>query len=492
MPTKRFQQSKICQLHELLQRALFIDKDKQFVEHLIHMLEISPADKTTHAAYIGLVLLLDQDKITRAKTTRRFAVKKVDIFKQTLHRWTEKELIAILRACHLIQMTDGCTVACAWCYLNAQPYINYAMSYDSIRRFIQKYARFLPEPTRFYWASDPLDWYDGERSYIDVVSEFHHETRNMQSMVTTTSLPAGTEVTFLRLIQWFDNNLPFKQSQSFTGDKQHYLKNNVMKGLYYQKPRPYDIHSLFDYYIKNIFYYRKARHVLKISETDANYKRLKALLDVLKFMGISQSCLSWIEVETRDMKNFDGVRKSGRAFAWKNRDIILDSVSMACWDSTILFPGKVGAMEMCGVTATTQRGLEFWLIDHGKLVIPQERAIVHYAFYNRDGKKKKYILPYLKLTEYLQGAISRRWTHYSLKRDIQAYGLLLSKTMPMMEFIARQTHKRLDDFGPWKEVQKQYRERKEMSDALLQQEKNEEVIRLVRYLTAHIEQKLQA
>lgn len=478
-------------IHKLLHGALLIDKDREFANTLIQKLEEAPINTVTRAAYLGLRLLLDQDKITRAKTTRRFAVKKIDLFKQNLSRFTHKELSKILESCHLIQMTDGCTVACSWCYLNAQPYIQFAISFDSIRRFIKKYSRVLPEPTRFYWATDPLDWYDGGKSYVDLVEEFCKATANRKNIVTTTSLPMGTEVTFLRLIQWFDKNLLFKQSQSFVDDKQHYLKDNMMKELYYKKSRSYDVHSLFDYYIKNLFYYQKTHHVLKISETDANYRRLKAIFDVLKFMGISQGCLSWIEVETRDVGNIDGIRKSGRAYAWENRDIVLDSVSMACWDSTIVFPGKVGAMEMCGVTSKTQRGLEFWLLDQDKQVIPRGRALTHYAFYTSGSKKKNYILPYLEMTEYSGDSISRQWTHYSLKRDIQAYGLLLSKTIPIIEFVVRQTHKQLNKFKPWQDVKKQYKLRREISDRLLQEEKDEEVIQLISYLTTHIDQKLQ-
>lgn len=478
-------------IHKLLQGALLIGKDREFANSLIQKLEEAPVNTVTRAAYSGLWLLLDQDKITRAKTTRRFAVKKIDLYKQNLNRFTEKELVVMMRSCHLIQMTDGCTVACSWCYLNAQPYIQFAISFDSIRLFIKKFSRILPEPTRFYWATDPLDWYDGEKSYVDLVEEFCKATENRKNIVTTTSLPMGTEFTFLRLIQWFDKNLLFKQSQSFVDDKQHYLKDNMMKELYYQKSRSYDVHSLFDYYIKNLFYYQKTHHVLKISETDANHRRLKAIFDVLKFMGISQGCLSWIEVETRDVGNIDGIRKSGRAYAWENRDIVLDSVSMACWDSTIVFPGKVGAMEMCGVTSKTQRGLEFWLLDQDKQVIPRGRALTHYAFYTSGSKRKNYILPYLEMTEYSRSSVSRQWVHYSLKRDIQAYGLLLSKTIPIIEFIARQTHKQLNKFKPWQDVKKQYKLRKEISDRLLQEEKDEEVIQLISYLTTHIDQKLQ-
>lgn len=479
-------------IHKLLHGALLIDKDREFANTLIQKLEEAPVNTVTRAAYVGLQLLLDQDKITRAKTTRRFSVKKIDLFRQNLGRFTRKELFKILESCHLIQMTDGCTVACSWCYLNAQPYIQFAISFDSIRRFIKKFSRILPEPMRFYWATDPLDWYDGEKSYIDLVEEYGKATANKKNIVTTTSLPMGTEFTFLRLIQWFDKNLLFKQSQSFVDDKQHYLKDNMVKGLYYKKSRSYDVHSLFDYYIKNLFYYQKTHHVLKISETDANYRRLKAIFDVLKFMGISQGCLSWIEVETRDAGSVDGIRKSGRAYAWENRDILLDSVSMACWDSTIVFPGKVGAMEMCGVTSKTQRGLEFWLLDQGKQVIPRGRALTNYVFYTSGSKKKNYILPYLEMTEYSGGSISRQWTHYSLKRDIQAYGLLLSKTIPLIEFIARQTHKQLNEFKPWQDVKKQYKLRREISDRLLQEEKDEEVTQLISYLTTHIDQKLQS
>lgn len=487
----RFQTTKIRRLYKLLQGALLIDKDRDFTKELIQMLATAPINTMTHSVYSGVELLLNQDKITQVKIMRRFAATKIDIFKQNLHRFTDKEMAVIARACHLIQMTDGCTVACSWCYLNAQPYIQYAISFDSARRFIKKYARLLPDPTRLYWASDPLDWYDGERSYVDLVNEFYIAAGNKKSMVTTTSLPMGTEFTLLRLIQWFDTNLLFKQSQSFTDDRQHYLKDNVMKGLFYQKNRTYDIHSLFDYYIKKLFYDQKTRHVLKISETEVNYKRLKAIFDVLKFMGISQSCLSWIEVETRDVDRFAGIRKSGRAYTWENRDIVLDSVSMACWDSTILFPGKVGAMEMCGVTSKTQRGLEFWLIDQGKQIIPQKLAITQYEYYSKDGEKKNYILPYLEMTEYSDGIVSNRWTHHSLKRDIQAYGLLLSKTMPLIEFIARQTHKQLNEFGPWQELQEQYKKRRAISDKMLRHEKDEETIRLIRYLMTHIEQKIQ-
>lgn len=491
MSAKKFQITKIQQLRKFLAGALLINKDKDFANSLIQKLEAAPINTTTQSACLGLQLLLDQDKITRAKTTRRFAVSKIDIFKQHLNRYTDKELITILRACHLIQMTDGCTVACSWCYLNAQPYIQFAISFSSIRRLLKEFAHIFPDPTRFYWATDPLDWYDGEKSYVDLVDEFYTETKKTKSVVTTTSLPMGAEFTFLRLIQWFDKNLSFKQSLSFLGDEQHYLKNNMMKGLFYQKSQSYDINSFFDYQIKNLFYHQKTHHVLKISETDANYKRLKAIFDILQFMGISESCLSWIEVEMRDKGNFDGVRKSGRAYGWKDRETLKDTVSMACWDSTILFPGKIGAMEMCGVTSKTQRGLEFWLIEPGKQIIPHERVIERAEYLSNNSKTKKYLLPYLEMTEYSLGEISKRWTHYSLNRDIQAYGLLLSKILPQVEFMAKQTGRQLSKFIPWQEIQKQYKERKVISDKLLRQEKDEEIIRLVRYMIEHIDCKLQ-
>lgn len=487
MADKYFQKNKIQRLRTLVKDALLIEKDRVFVRDIITRIELSTVNKKSMAAYTGLERLLNQDKIIKAKITRRFAAKKIDIFKQNLYRFTDKELIIIAKSCHLIQMTDGCTVACSWCYLNAQPYIQFAVSYLSIRRFLTMFARYLPEPTRFYWASDPLDWYDDEKSYVDLVKEFYTSTGNTKSMITTTSLPMGTEITFLRLVQWFDTHLSFKQTKSFVGDEQHYQKNSVMKGLFYKKSLTYDIHTLFDYFIKNKFYHQNTHHVLKISETDANYKRLKATFDVLKFMEISQSCLSWIEIETRDVGNFDGVRKSGRAFGWNNRDIILDNVSMACWDSVILFPGKVGAMEMCGVTSTTQRGLEFWLVEQDKQIIPQVRAIIHYEYYDSKNKEKHYLLPYVEMTEYVKGALMRRWTHYSLKRDIQAYGLLLSKTIPIMQFIASQTHKKLENFQPWNEMCKQYEKRKIISNSLMSEEKDEETLRLIAHLIAQID-----
>lgn len=491
MQANYFQIAKIRRLCKLLESALLIDKDREFAKCLIHKLETSPSNNTSRAAYVGLQFLLDQDKISRAKTTRRFAATKIDIFEQHLNRYTDKELITILKACHLIQMTDGCTVACSWCYLNAQPYIQYAISFASIHRLIKEFAHTLPDPTRFYWATDPLDWYDGEKSYIDLIEEFYKATKKTKSIVTTTSLPMGAEFTFLRLIQWFDKNIPFKQSSSFTGGEQHYLKDNIMKGLFYKKSRSFDIQSLFDYQIKNLFYHQKTHHVLKISETDANYKRLKAIFDILQFMGISESCLSWIEVETRDKGNFDGIRKSGRAYGWEDRETLRDTVSMACWDSTILFPGKVGAMEMCGVTSTTQRGLEFWLINPEKQIIPQARVIEHAEYFSNNGRKKKYILPYLEMTEYSSGVILNQWTHYSLKRDIQAYGLLLSKILPQVEFMVKQTGGQLSEFGPWQEIQKQYKKRRIISDKLLNEEKDVEIIQLVRYMIGHIDRKLQ-
>ncbi len=488
--SKRFQQSQIERLRTLLLGADLILDDKAFAERLIRKFENAQVDSVSRSAYAGMELLLNQDKIVRAKTARRFATKKIDLIKQTLSLYSEREIAKIVEACHLIQMTDGCTVACAWCYLNAQPYVQYSISYESIRQFIRKYAARLPEPVRFYWASDPLDWYDGEKSYVDLVAEFHDVTGFKKGLVTTTSLPMGAELTLLRLIEWFDGHFPFKKSRSFVGDDQHYLKNNAMKKLFYNKTGSYDIHSLFDYYIKNLFYHQSVPHVMKISETDANYKRLKAVFDVLKFMGVSESCLSWIEVETRDVGGFDGVRKSGRAYKWDDRDLVLDSVSMACWDSVIVFPGKIGAMEMCGVTSSTQRGLEFWLLEPGKLTIPKELAIVHYAYYEQNGKKKGYLLPYLELTDYVKGSPARRRIHYSTKRDIQAYGLLLSKTMPMIEFIAKQTHKPLQSFEPWQEMQRQYKARRIISDKLLADEKDAEVIGLARNLISRIDEKI--
>lgn len=487
---KKLSPSKIKKLHDVLHSALLIDADKKFADGLIQMLAESPLHAQTQAGYDGLLLLLDQSPVVRAKTTRRFATKKVDVFAQNLNRFTDKERIAFAKSCHLLQMTDGCTVACAWCYLNAQPYVQYTISYNSIRRYLKAYAKYLPDPTRFYWATDPLDWYDGERSYLDLIIEFYKIVGDTKGIVTTTSLPMGTEITFLRLIEWFDKNLHFKQSQSFVGNEQHYLKNNLVKGLYFKKDKKtYDIHTLFDYYVKNLFFNNNTKHVLKISETDANYKRLKAIFDVLLCMGISKSCMSWIEVETRDVGNNDGIKKSGRAYAWENRDVILDNVSMACWDSTILFPGKLGAMEMCGVTSTTQRGLEFWLIEPGKQMIPKELAMTYFAFYSDKGGKKQYMLPYLDMTEYTNGTVTHTWTHYSLKRDIQTYGLLLSKTLPIIEFIAQQTHNQLETFKPWLEAKQQYEIRKKTSEKLLQEDTDKEVVGMVRNLMMHIEQK---
>lgn len=483
--------SSIKRLRNLLNQAILIKPDREYLIKIIGRMEKLPSwTKRAKKAAKALEVILNQDKVTKAKCRQRFCAKSIDLFGDNLDKFSSQEILNIVRQCHLIQMTDGCSVGCSWCYLNAKPFIEKKIVFRSYQKFIKLYGRKLPELMRLYWASDPFDWYEDDKSYVDLVREFYKVVKNSNYIMTVTSIPAGTEVTLIRYIDWLNKNFKFRANNLPSRFDPNYLKNDLISEMYYKNKTKLNVDKYFYYFINKKFVNKEARYILRFSETKKNRKRIELIFDILKFVDISANCLSQIIIEKKDIGPDRNIKKAGRAFNWGQRNILKDSLSLACWDSTVIMPNKIGTVIMCGTTSSNPSGAEFKILKPGVIKIPKGFVITNYNFNFRSKNQGKEIqfLPYAEVLTYKNGVLFKKKTHYSLKRDILAYSIALFRVLPAIKLLADTFNLDLSHFLLLREFYKDFQVRKKATDKLLKKEQTEKEVReIVKGLAEQIE-----
>lgn len=122
-----------------------------------------------------------------------------------LAEFSEEQIVLLLKNIQGIQLTDGCNGGCYFCYGLAERGVNYKLSFSSVEWLLEKYGQYLPDSFIFYGdSSDPLDYQDGEHSYIDVYKLFR-SIRPISADISksyheiTTSIPKGSQLNFINL-----------------------------------------------------------------------------------------------------------------------------------------------------------------------------------------------------------------------------------------------------------------------------------------------------
>ncbi len=100
--------------------------------------------------------------------------------------FAEEQKEAVMGNLGAIELTKGCSAACPFCAFEAERGVKGSMAFADLVYLARHYASVLVKDAKafyLFWASDPLDYEDGDRNYADVVELFasyvalNYETR---------------------------------------------------------------------------------------------------------------------------------------------------------------------------------------------------------------------------------------------------------------------------------------------------------------------------
>lgn len=164
----------------------------------------------------------------------RQSAQRADIM-EIIEPFNSKERIVIAKNLGAVQMTDGCTVGCAWCGVEAKRGVRTSFSGESYRRFIREFGKYIPKTRTFglYEASDPFDWVseDGKGDYGSLVRYFLENTGS-KSIFTSTAVPVGSEISVaLFLIEYINRSVADAQKgrRSLEGFRFSVTKDNKVR-----------------------------------------------------------------------------------------------------------------------------------------------------------------------------------------------------------------------------------------------------------------------
>lgn len=72
----------------------------------------------------------------------RLQAEKIDVF-DALKGYTDQQVKIIVSQLTSMAQNDGCTVGCAWCFLDPNRRIRKAFSFESTKRFLRRYGIFF-------------------------------------------------------------------------------------------------------------------------------------------------------------------------------------------------------------------------------------------------------------------------------------------------------------------------------------------------------------
>lgn len=124
----------------------------------------------------------------------------VDIMQQ-IELIPEQAREEFVRNLSIIQLTEGCNGKCPFCYLGKKKGVTSKYSYESLKCFFEKYGSRIGTgtPSRQlipYWDSDPFDYRDGDKSFLDIYKMFKSNSVAGR-MGIFTSVPIGGQRDFI-------------------------------------------------------------------------------------------------------------------------------------------------------------------------------------------------------------------------------------------------------------------------------------------------------
>lgn len=413
-------------LRRLLKKAVLIKSDREYVESLIILVE---KDKKYDEEFISaLKLILNQDNIVRKKCEQRMKAASVDIFKEILAGFSNKEIRNITKNMGAIQMNDGCSVGCPWCGLMARGYISKKISFESFQEFISLYGDCFRKKIAFMWASDPFDWYEGKRSYVDLAKTLFKKKGTILS--TTTALPKGTELTVLRFLEFIAKEFPVDSREAPRLSVSY--DNIFFKSVY--KRRKLNLEDFFEFYLlaKKL---EGMKFFFRFSVTKENQARIKALETILTKRGVKKEFIKYILFAERDILGGEKIVKAGRCFGRKGEDRPKNLVGIGCFDGVLLTPNRLIGLTMGVTTKNNPTGLEEKVIRPGEHEVPNFIHIRDYQKFSTDKTDsiKAKLLPSASYRVYRNGALIKTYCLNDIKRDILVYSLFWNKIIPLFE-----------------------------------------------------------
>src|SRR3989344_9369611 len=308
------------EIDALLNQSALPPEDERYARTI---LQIDPAN-TDLAQSVGFLLKEANTTLSRRKLLERGSQLTVSL-DDVLAPFSEDERVILTQNLGSVQLTDGCTVGCAWCGLNALRQTTRAFSLESVNNLANKSGRGNPFGS-LYWESDPFDWVEGGYSYLDL-----HSTWSLQTGAppfVSTAVPPGSEFSILRFIEATDEAIKLLDTPDIISHAQRF----------------------------------------RFSRTDKNTDRLEHMLRILRHRRVSEEFMKNMLISELDS---DHIQNIGYFIKHPDRDEIRDNPGITCQDAVVISPNKgVTGITMEAYTQNTPKGMSEWVISPGKMTVP--------------------------------------------------------------------------------------------------------------------------
>lgn len=363
-------------------------------------------------------------------------IRRIDIMEQ-LSPYSDEEVETMVRNLFAVELNDGCNGHCYFCFLKAAPGVRAKYTFESLEIFFEKYGPMFPRDVCLYWASDPFDYQDGDKTTWDVFKVYREHMKPLCPTVST-ALPKGSEERFTQ----FALNLM----------EQHQKR-----------------YQTWDWSWESV-YWPTAR--LRISVGDQNAQRVNQALEnirlALKEKGYSDSETDiFFEYCLRTEDRFD-VLQHGRLIG--KHDDIQDASSFACNDGVVAGPAGWTGRVVTAPTVYEPTGEKIILLSPGKV----KGSVPKYQ-YTGDFDESRYVLasPLLELPNTIDNrpiefgsAVETSVLKLGRMATSLAKFVVRTASMERRSYLEKTLHYAQ---GPFKEVSKLANETLDQSEVLLEQ-----------------------
>lgn len=367
------------EISSMLSSSLLPLDDQTYIRAII---DADPINSTLQESVTYLLSQANSERGQR-KIKERYSQKPVDLG-EMLASYSHSERLLIAENLGGIQLTDGCTVGCEWCGINALRRTTTAFSFDSIGTFLTETdGHLLAEPT-LYFASDPFDWNDGDYTYLDLHPMVSFYLPQRQGSYISTAVPLGSEFSILKFTEALYEAYKACPEQD--------------------KPQH--------------------REVIRFSLTDRNSERIKHMLRILKERGVSDEFIEHVAILDH---TGDNVVNQGYFIKHPKRDIHKDSIGISCFDGVVISPttgAKAYSTEVC--TQANPQGWVQWDLPPGEMHIPLYKHIspADNPLQFENGQPVLFhLLPKTQIMQVREGQVTGTYELNSVGKDALTFAL---------------------------------------------------------------------
>lgn len=390
-----------------------------FVEGIVELFsDGSDLWKNRSAALKSLLEIVDLSNTPEAlkRNKERQSAQRFDLM-EVVEPFNQEEKIVIAKNLTSIQLTDGCTVGCQWCGVEAKRGISKSVSKESYENFVGEFGNNFPKRKKgtffgLYEDSDPFDWVseDGDKDYSDLAQYFLKNTRS--PLCTSTAVPVGSELSIAKFL--VDYALRLYSTAKRKGNRREMFRFSVTKD---NKEK---VEKIMQFLMD-----------LKFVPDDF----LKAIITVVD-RSEELSYEEFMEFDEEDIAPDVYPIKRVGYFVHKPDRGEDDISGIACQDGLMIAPlysrtirgkvtqfGGVMAKSLEAVTLRSSTGEKKSQLSLGFMEIPQ--YVVSYTYDNADVDRKRYFpfLPKLVYNVYDNGAFKGTRIEESVRRDALAFYL---------------------------------------------------------------------